>query len=74
MKRSEMLDIIKKQWVQSTSFPTDEAVAIYILDAIEKAGMLAPLALVNDSPYPPGHKWHGTNKVLENKWEPENET
>ncbi len=42
MKRSEMLELIKKQWVDSTSFPTDTAVAEYILDAIENAGMLPP--------------------------------
>jgi hypothetical protein len=42
MKRSQMLEIIKEQWTNSTSFPTDQAVAEYILKAIEKAGMLPP--------------------------------
>jgi hypothetical protein len=42
MKRSEMLEIIKRQWQDSTSFPSDDSVAKSILDAIEKAGMLPP--------------------------------
>lgn len=61
MKRSKMLEIIKKQWNNSTSFPTDDAVAKYILDEIEKAGMLPP----------------ERDKIIEkhlctvNEWEPE---
>lgn len=61
MKRSEALDLIKKQWNESTSFPTDQAVAEYILSALEKAGMLPPLSNLNSL---------GTK---DNAWEPEDE-
>ena len=42
MKRSEAIEIIKKCWIDSSSFPTDDLVAKYILDALETAGMLPP--------------------------------
>lgn len=42
MKRSEAIDLIKKQWNESTSFPSDQAVAEFILKALEKAGMQPP--------------------------------
>ncbi len=42
MKRSEALDLIKKQWNESTSFPSDQAVAEFILTALERAGMQPP--------------------------------
>lgn len=42
MKRSEMLKLIQDCWADTTSFPTDVAVAKYILDTIEKQGMLPP--------------------------------
>lgn len=46
MKRSEMISIIKSAWVDSSSFPTDDLVAKYILDKIEAAGMLAPETVI----------------------------
>lgn len=42
MKRSDAIDLIKKQWNESTSFPSDQAVAEFILTALEKAGMQPP--------------------------------
>lgn len=42
MKRSEAIDLIKKQWNESTSFPSDQAVAEFILTALERAGMQPP--------------------------------
>jgi hypothetical protein len=57
MKRSEMIDIIKKQWNESTSFPSDTAVAEYILKAIEKAGMLPPAVHSELFGFEPDYKW-----------------
>ena len=67
MKRSEILKIIQDCWVDSTSFPTDSAVANYILKAIEKAGMQPPQHY--DSYYDDEPECDG----MISEWEPEDE-
>ncbi len=42
MKRSEMLELIKNIWANSTSWRSDDIVAEKILRTIEEAGMLPP--------------------------------
>lgn len=67
MKRSEMLQLIKAQWQNSTSFPSDDAVAKYILDAVEKAGMMPP----KTSFISPEDEWGPAYKHYTNAWEKE---
>jgi hypothetical protein len=50
MKRSEMIDVIKKVLLEEDGTPTN-AHAEEVLDAIEKAGMAPPLTHVGSTKY-----------------------
>lgn len=66
MKRSEMKEVIKKVWIGSSSWPTDDIVAEGILEAIEKTGMLPPTWTRNKSKFP-----GDVNHYTVNEWEEE---
>ena len=67
MKRSEMIDVIEKCWVDSTSFISDRATAEYILKAIERSGMNPPLRIPEFTDY------GEPNTIGEYTWEKEDE-
>ena len=67
MKRSEMIEIIKAVWVDSTSWPSDRRVAEVILDKIEQAGMKPPTIEIEI----PIDFDGGTQVISVNVWEEE---
>ena len=77
MKRSEAIDLIKKQWNESTSFPSDQAVAEFILKALEKAGMQPPRRQAKtwqELGLPDTHVDSEAPRFTVNMWESEDET
>lgn len=69
MKRNAMIEVIKKVWADSTSWPSDQIVADKILEAIEKAGMVPPIIPEKSYTMLP----NGELTYAVHEWEPEDD-